>query len=73
VRYSLPEETGDPHTLQTEKQQVGTGLQQLFGAATHITWEQVDGFARGPSGKFQWIICELQPAPRLSPALRGDL
>jgi hypothetical protein len=35
----------------------------MFGASTHLSWEQVDGFARGATGKFKWIICDLEQAP----------
>jgi phenylacetate-coenzyme A ligase PaaK-like adenylate-forming protein len=58
LRYTVREESTEEE-LQLELRRVLQGLNRLFGAGTRFDFERVNGFARGPTGKFKWIVCEL--------------
>jgi phenylacetate-CoA ligase len=62
VRFSTvrPEDV----RLMRELDDIGAGLRRLFGADTEITFERTEGFPRTPSGKFRWIINEMDAAPK---------
>lgn len=51
--------------LPLEREQVEASLRQLVGREMILMWERVEEFARGPTGKFKWIVSSLleQPAP----------
>jgi hypothetical protein len=58
VRYSLrPQAKLD--LVQIDVDHIREGMLQLFGKAMAITFEEVDSFPRGPTGKFKWVECEL--------------
>lgn len=61
VRYtSLSTNRG---LLKHDLSQIEAGLQHLFGIGVEYRFEQVDDFEKGPTGKFKWIICELEETP----------
>jgi phenylacetate-CoA ligase len=49
--------------LERELEQIGAGLRHLFGAEVKFKYEAVEEFERGATGKFKWIICELEEMP----------
>ncbi|MFH0794141.1 MAG: hypothetical protein V2A74_08935 [bacterium] len=67
VLYTV-RENGDEKGLVEELRHVEVDLYRLFGRRTKFRFEQVDDFPRGPTGKFKWIISELDegriPEPR---------
>lgn len=62
VRYVVAQ-SDDDSSLRAELEYIEQDLHNLFGPSTRFRFEQVDGFARGPSGKFKWIICKLDDCP----------
>jgi phenylacetate-CoA ligase len=61
VRYTTLSQ--DAGVLERELEQVGAGLRDLFGAGMSFKYEEVEEFERGATGKFKWIICELEEMP----------
>jgi phenylacetate-coenzyme A ligase PaaK-like adenylate-forming protein len=59
LRYTSRRESTEEE-LQLEMHTLRQGLQRLFGPGTKFRFERVDGFSRGPTGKFKWIICTLE-------------
>ncbi|MDF9406785.1 MAG: hypothetical protein A4E53_00653 [Pelotomaculum sp. PtaB.Bin104] len=57
IRYTIS--LSNEFLLKNDLEQIETGLYYLFGKNMILRFEQVDDFARGSSGKFKWIICEL--------------
>lgn len=57
VRYSLL--AGHASALEQDLASIEAGLVRLFGAGMRLRFEQVDDFDRGPTGKFKWLVCEL--------------
>lgn len=45
--------------VEHERQIVAADLAHLFGPEMRVRFEQADGFARSATGKFRWIICQL--------------
>ncbi len=63
VRYTVRPE--DECMLEDDLVHVREGLARIFGKSMTFRFERVDGFERGPTGKFKWIINELEHAPHL--------
>ena len=68
VRYAvISREAGVPEradgALERELEQLGAGLRDLFGADMRFKFEAVGEFERGATGKFKWIVCELEEGP----------
>jgi hypothetical protein len=61
VRYTTFSQ--DEDLLKYDFEHIRVGLQHLFGPGTSFKFELVDDFQRGPTGKFKWIICELEERP----------
>ena len=61
VRYTTL--SRDDGALERELEELGAGLRHLFGAEMSFKYEAVEGFERGATGKFKWIICELEEMP----------
>jgi phenylacetate-CoA ligase len=61
VRYTVSGE--DAEAIQSESAQVASGLHELFGPQQRIRFVRVDGFERGPTGKFKWIVCDIDETP----------
>lgn len=61
VRYTTLSE--DDSLLKQEVEHVGEGLRRLFGAGMSFKFERVEEFERGATGKFKWIVCELEEMP----------
>jgi len=61
VRYTT--HSKDDALLKLDLEQIRSGLHHLFGAGMSTNFELVDDFERGPTGKFKWIICELEGMP----------
>jgi phenylacetate-CoA ligase len=58
INYTVsPKTTG---FLREELDRVAMGLHRVFGEGMVFCFNQVDDFLRDPSGKFRWIICELE-------------
>lgn len=56
----------DPKDLIKIKNEVSiieAGLHELFGKDMNIVFEEADNFSRSKSGKYKWIICELEEMP----------
>ena len=53
----------DDNLLKQDIEHIRSGLQHLFGAGMDFKFEFVEDFKRGPTGKFKWIICELDGIP----------
>ncbi len=51
--------------LEDDLRHVREGLERLFGTGMLFRFERVDGFERGPTGKFKWIISDLEEALHL--------
>ena len=49
----------DTSVLANELERVQVGMHRLLGEEVEITFEKVDGFSRDSSGKFKWIISDL--------------
>ncbi|MEI7988020.1 MAG: hypothetical protein WCI88_03200 [Chloroflexota bacterium] len=66
IRFSATASKHDS-LLDKEKSDIENGLRVLFGKQTTFHFEQVDDFERSPTGKFRWIICNLDwRDPRLN-------
>jgi phenylacetate-CoA ligase len=50
--------------LEDDLEHIEADLFRLFGQVMKLQFEHVDDFDRSPSGKFKWIICELDELPR---------
>ena len=57
---SRPEASAE--IVATELQGVELGLRRLMGRSTALKTMQVEEIPRGPTGKFKWIISQLDPA-----------
>jgi phenylacetate-CoA ligase len=66
IRYTETPQTVDSRMLADELAQMKNGLAHLFGDEMLFRFEPVDDFPRTASGKFKWIICELDDMPSLS-------
>jgi phenylacetate-CoA ligase len=57
VRYTV----GDSNKMLLKKEliQIESGLRRLTGAGIHLDFVRVETFPRGTTGKFKWIICDL--------------
>jgi phenylacetate-CoA ligase len=62
IRYTVIPQS-DPLHLEAELSHIETDLHHLFGKSMRFYPEQVEGFERSRSGKFKWIICELEEKP----------
>lgn len=63
IRYTVRE--GTDHTMEeADVSQILSGMHHLFGNYISISFERVDDFPRDASGKFKWVICELDKTPR---------
>jgi phenylacetate-CoA ligase len=61
VRYFAP--AGSSETaIHEERKGVAEGLAHLFGQDMLLRFERTDGFPRSATGKFRWIICQLDEA-----------
>jgi len=58
IRYLVPEES-DRNLIREELKQVEAGLAQLMGRGMEFVFEQIWDFPRTASGKFKWIVSEL--------------
>lgn len=58
-----PTHKNDPSILEREVEDVITGLKKMLGASIQIQTEEVNAFERTSSGKFRWIINELDESP----------
>jgi phenylacetate-CoA ligase len=67
VRYAIV--ARDDGVLERELEQLGAGLRDLFGAGMSFKFEAVEEFERGATGKFKWIVCELEEGPARSAGL----
>jgi len=59
--------TANPETssfLRDELDRIEIGFHRLLGESMRFRFNQVDDFSRDPSGKFRWIISELQEEMR---------
>ena len=56
---SRPEASAE--MVATELQGVELGLRRLMGRSTTLKTMQVEEISRGPTGKFKWIISQLDP------------
>jgi phenylacetate-CoA ligase len=61
VRYTTLSQDGG--VLERELEQIGAGLRGLFGAGMSFKYEKVEEFEKGATGKFKWIVCELEEVP----------
>jgi phenylacetate-CoA ligase len=59
VRYTVSSRTDD-FQLESDLRHIAAGIYDLFGKDMNIQFERVDGFPRGSSGKFKWIVSELE-------------
>jgi hypothetical protein len=50
--------------LEDDLKHIAEDLPRLLGQGMKFHFERVEDFDRGPSGKFKWIICELDELPR---------
>ena len=62
IRYTVRPQT-DVSKVMNDLGQIQAGMHRLFGNETKIRFERIDDFPRGPTGKFKWIICELDETP----------
>jgi phenylacetate-CoA ligase len=62
VRFTV--RPGRALQLETDLIHIETDLTRLFGQGMKFQFEHVEDFERSPSGKFKWIICELEEMPR---------
>lgn len=62
IRYTVRPQA-DVSMVKTDFGHIQAGLHRLFGNETKIRFERIDDFPRGPTGKFKWIICELDETP----------
>jgi phenylacetate-CoA ligase len=53
----------DDNLLKHDFEHIRAGLYHLFGTGMSFKFEQVDDFKRGSTGKFKWIICDLEEKP----------
>jgi phenylacetate-coenzyme A ligase PaaK-like adenylate-forming protein len=49
--------------LDDDLKQIEADVLRLFGLGMKFKFERVEDFERSPSGKFKWIICELDELP----------
>ena len=56
----------DANLVKHDITQIQHGLHDLLGKEMIINFTLVDGFPRGPTGKFKWVVCELDEMPRTS-------
>lgn len=49
--------------IKNEVSIIEAGLHELFGKDMNIAFEEADTFSRSKSGKYKWIICELEEIP----------
>ena len=61
VRYTT--NSDDDALLGRDLAQIRSGLYHLFGTGMSFRFESIDDFERGPTGKFKWIVCELEEMP----------
>ncbi|MHC5037253.1 MAG: phenylacetate--CoA ligase family protein [Planctomycetota bacterium] len=54
---------GEEGKAEAERESLRTALHGLFGKGTTFHFEPVDEFERGPTGKFKWVVCELEDRP----------
>jgi phenylacetate-CoA ligase len=66
VRYTATLQTVGSRMLADELTQMGEGLAHIFGDSMRFQFEHVDDFAKTASGKFKWIMCELDDVPSIS-------
>jgi phenylacetate-coenzyme A ligase PaaK-like adenylate-forming protein len=59
VRYTVSPRGGD-FQLQDDLRRIAAGIYDLFGRDMKIRFDRVEGFPRGSSGKFKWIVSELE-------------
>jgi len=52
--------------IQNDLKNIKKGLGHLFGRETSFLFERVDDFKRSPSGKFKWIVSELDESRLVS-------
>ncbi len=63
VHYSLQPEA-DASMVKSDLEHIRAGMHRLFGEEMRFHFEQVERFQRGPTGKFTWVICDLEEVPR---------
>jgi phenylacetate-CoA ligase len=61
LRYTTLRQDDD--LLKHDLDVIKTGLHHIFGTGMSFKFEPVEGFQRGPTGKFKWVICELEEMP----------
>ena len=61
LRYVAPE-TADIEAIKRDLTGIEDGMRRLLGATTGLSFERVDEFPRSASGKFKWIVSELDEA-----------
>ncbi|PKN98520.1 MAG: hypothetical protein CVU42_11915 [Chloroflexi bacterium HGW-Chloroflexi-4] len=61
IRYTKPASKNE--LIQKDLDEIIDGINQLFGTNTRCKFEIVDGFERGVTGKFKWIINNLAEKP----------
>ncbi|MCK4574402.1 MAG: hypothetical protein KAU36_08515, partial [candidate division Zixibacteria bacterium] len=61
LRYVAPQ-TADIKAIKRDLAGIEDGMRRLLGATTGLSFERVDEFPRSASGKFKWIVSELDEA-----------
>lgn len=61
LRY-IASEAAQAEAINRELARIESGMRKLLGGATGLSFERVDDFPRGSSGKFKWIVSELDEA-----------
>ena len=59
VRYTVSSRSND-FQLESDLRHISAGVYDLFGQDMIIQFERVEGFPRGITGKFKWIVSELE-------------
>jgi phenylacetate-coenzyme A ligase PaaK-like adenylate-forming protein len=63
IRYTI--HIDDNQMLNHDLNKIRSVMKFIFGESMKINFKNVDDFERGPTGKFKWIICELDEKPSL--------
>lgn len=58
IRYTV-QTRANAASIKADLEQIQVGMYRLCGSETKFCYERVDDFPRGPTGKFKWVICEL--------------
>lgn len=60
VRYTIA--SADEKMISSEADSLRAAVAELLGGSSAVELKRVEGFERGPTGKFKWIVSSLDPS-----------